>query len=275
MKKNRLRKILVRLFLVIFSIYFVTCACLYFFQEGLLFHPKQLKQDYTFNFEDDFSGEFEEMKFKTKDNISLSGILFKAQESKGLVFYLHGNAGTIQGVGKLAESFTSSGYDMFAMDYRGFGKSTGDIQSEKQLISDVQLTYDQLNKRYDEKNIIVVGYSMGTGFATQLTVNNDPKQLILIAPYFSIVDMMTTNYPIVPSFLLKYKLETNLHIQDCNVPVTLFHGTADEVIPFNSSTRLQKLIKRKGKLIRLKGMSHGDVISKPRVLKKMNRILSQ
>ena len=95
------------------------------------------------------------------------------------------------------------------IDYRGYGKSQGHINSEQQFLEDVQLAYDFVKKRYPENKIIVLGYSIGTGAAANVTANNHPCLLILQAPYYSLTDMMRHKYSIIPTFILKYKFETD------------------------------------------------------------------
>ena len=161
------------------------------------------------------------------------------------------------------------------MDYRGFGKSGGSIRSQKQLITDVQIAYDSLKARYEESRIIVLGYSIGTGFATILASANNPKMLILQAPYFSLKDLMKHNYPMVPTFFLKYKIETNKFISKCKMPVVIFHGDMDEVIYYNSSLKLKKLMKPTDILITLKGQSHNGMTDNPEYLMHLKRILKE
>ncbi len=90
-------------------VYFFLCILLYFIQERLIFFPDKIAADYTFQ----FSQNFEELYFKTTDNKKLSGVLFKAGNSKGLIFYLHGNAGSLQSWGQIAKAYTDLHYDLF------------------------------------------------------------------------------------------------------------------------------------------------------------------
>ena len=76
----------------------------------------------------------------------LSGVLFKAVKPKGLVFYLHGNGGAITTCVNAAQTYTNINYDCFVLDYRGFGKSEGEIISQNQFYSDVEIAYDSLCK---------------------------------------------------------------------------------------------------------------------------------
>lgn len=208
------------------------------------------------NYKFDFKENFEEINIKTDDNKKLHGVLFKADTSKGLIFYLHGNGGSIASWGQVAKTYTSLKYDVFLLDYRGFGKSDGVINGQSQLFKDVQIAYNEMLKRYAEDKIIVLGYSIGTGLATKLSSTNSPKFLILQAPYFSLIDMMKHTYPFIPTFILKYKFETNEYIKNCKMPVIIFHGNADEVIYYKSSLKLKELFKINDTLITLNEQGH-------------------
>jgi alpha-beta hydrolase superfamily lysophospholipase len=145
------------------------------------------------------------------------------------------------------------------LDYPGYGKSEGSINSQQQLFDDIQVVYNEIKKIYFEQNIIVLGYSIGTGLASKLASTNHPKLLILQAPYYSLTDMMRKTYPIIPTFLLKYKFQTNEYIRNCHMPIVIFHGDQDEVIYYNSSLKLKKEFKVSDTLITLNGQTHNGM----------------
>ncbi len=242
-------------YILVLIVYVLPCTLLYLNQEAIIFFPQKLAPNHLFSFEQ----PFEEIVISTQDHTKLHGILFKAKKSKGLIFFLHGNAGSLATWGELASIYTQLNYDIFMLDYRGFGKSEGNISNEEELLSDVQASYNQLKEPYPEPSIIVLGYSIGTGPAAWLAAHNHPQKLILQAPYFSMVDMMQKRFSIVPTFLLKYKLETNRYLANCSMPIVLFHGDKDEVIPYESSLRLQQFLKKGDTLILLKGQKHNKI----------------
>ena len=69
-----------------------------------------------------------------RDGLILSAILFHADSSKGVIFYLHGNTGNLEKWGKLAAVYTRLHYDILMFDYRGYGKSEGIIKNEKTIL---------------------------------------------------------------------------------------------------------------------------------------------
>ena len=58
---------------------------------------------------------------------------------------------------------------------------------------------------------------------------------------------------------IKYKLRNDVHIQQVTCPVTLFHGTSDEVIYYGSSLKLEKHLGHRGQLVTIPGGHHNDL----------------
>lgn len=268
---KRLSKILVWFIITILSIYVIVCVVFYFFQEKFIFYPDKLDKDYTFHFDQNF----EEMQIQMEDGLRLNGLLFKAKSSKGLIFYLHGNAGALNSWGSIAPFYTEMGYDVFFLDYRGFGKSEGHISSQEQLFTDIQTVYNKMEELYDQHKIIVLGYSIGTCPATWLASNNNPGMLILQAPYYSLTDVIINIFPLMPRFLIEYKLETYTYITDCRMPVIIFHGDNDRVINYSNSLRLKELLKPSDILITLNGEGHNNITENAQYQSKLTELLSQ
>ncbi len=289
---QKLKKILFRFIGILFVLYILLCGLLYFFQERLIFFPSKLEKSYVFNFDI----PFQEITIPTNDSINLHGVLFHAKKSdksvsaeKKLIFYLHGNKGAVNSWSSVADVYTNLNYDLFILDYRGYGKSEGKIYSQEQFFDDVQTAYDfvRTNKKYKEENIIIVGYSVGTASAAMLASKNNPKTLVLQAPYFSLTDMTKRRFPFVPTFLLKYEFNTAHFLSQNKVPTYIFHGTDDRVIPYESSLLIKEYIENKennlkGKVnnnfkniefITLPNQGHGGIHNNPIFLRKLREIL--
>jgi hypothetical protein len=228
-----------------------------------------LSKEYLFQFDQ----TFEEKDIKTNDGAILSGLLFKADSSQGVILYLHGNGGSLSSWGDVGKTYTDLNYDVFIIDYRGYGKSEGVINGEEQIYDDIQTAYDELKKEYSEDKIIVLGYSIGSGPASKIACNNKPKLLILQAPYYSLIDLMRRTYSIIPTFILKYKFETNKHLKGCKMPVVIFHGELDEVIYYGSSLKLKEEFKSTDKLIKLSGQGHNGMTDSEEYRKELKQIL--
>lgn len=233
-------------------IYLLVVSYIYFNQVGMVFQSARLPKDYQFEYQQ----KFEELNIRSFDGVHLNGLLFKAENSKGLVFYLHGNAGTLETWGKIAKIYTNLGYDIFILDYRSFGKSEGEIENEEQLNKDVSVAYKTLTKRYPENKIVITGYSIGSGLATILASKNNPKALILQAPYYSFTELSRSKVPFFPDFMKKFSLETYDYLPKINAPIYIFHGMQDQLIPYENSVRLSKLLKENSHYYPLKNQDH-------------------
>lgn len=266
-----MKKGLLKLLKIIAGLYIALCGFLYFFQEKIIFYPLYLDKDYKFN----FAQKFKEQNIKTTDGKLLNGLLFEADNAKGLIFYLHGNAGNLSSWGEVAKTYTDLNYDVFIIDYRGYGKSEGKISGQDQLFEDNQTAYDELKKRYNEGSIIILGYSIGTGLASQLASTNHPKLLILQAPYYNLTDLMKQQFPFIPTFILKYKFATNEYLKNCGMPVVIFHGNADEVIYYDSSLKLKEAFKKQDTLITLKGQGHNGMTDNEEYKVALTKILTK
>lgn len=265
-------KTLLTLLSVLLGIYLVICILLYFFQEKMIFFPQTLAEDFAFQYENS-----EERNVEMEDGKRLHSLLFKSENSKGVVFYLHGNAGSLEGWGSVAETFTDFDHDVFIPDYRGYGKSQGTIKSEGQLHRDMQTLYDHLKQEYPEERIIILGHSIGSGMAAKLASENEPELLILQAPYYSIPDLIKNTPPlnIFPSFLIRYKFRTGKFLEKTKAPVVILHGNEDEIIYYGSSLKLQEEFKHGDALIPLEGFGHNDFLTSQRYRREIEEILKR
>jgi len=241
-------------------------------QEQMVFNPTQLPQ----NFKYQFPINFEEKNINVGNNVTINGLLFPSIQKKGLVFYLHGNAGMLDSWGQIADLYVKNGYDFFIMDYRQFGKSTGIIDKEKEMYQDIQVVYDSIKVNYKESNIIIIGYSIGTAFATKLAADNYPKMLVLKAPYYSIPNLVNQYYfGIVPHFLIKFKLPTYKYLKQVKVPIIIFHGNNDKIIPIKSSYKLKKIFNKNDTLIVMDKQGHQGISNNPVYRNEIEKILKQ
>lgn len=222
----------------VFALWLGILGAVYYFQESMIFHPEVLPFQHEFQFD----RPFEERNFVLDKGIVINAIHFKEPQPKGLIFYLHGNAGSLQNWGEKAADFMDNGYDVLMWDYRSYGKSTGKIKRERMLHKDARRLYELMLKEYHEEQVIIYGASLGTGIATRLASENAPKKLLLETPYFNFYNVAKFHYPYLPnSVLLKYHLNTQKFIQKVKCPIYLFHGTSDQTVPYENSEKLEAL----------------------------------
>lgn len=224
--------------LAVIAVYLIISIILYYVQDYFLFKPEKLPKEFQFYYENQ---KAEEYNIETRDGAIINGLHFITEKPRGVVLYLKGNSKSIKGWGKFAVDFTRHGYDVIMVDYRGFGKSTGK-RSQKAIKHDIQYIYNKIRERVSEKYIILYGRSLGSGFATKLASMNNPKMLILDAPYYSLAKVAGRYMPFMPlSVILRYPMPTYKWLKYVNCPVHIIHGTQDKLIPFKSSVKLSQI----------------------------------
>jgi len=230
---------LARIVATLFILYALSLVFVYFKQERFFFNPKLLAKDYQFEFQEDF----EEINIPVAENINLNALLFKAENPKGVILYLHGNAGAIHDWGKRAPLYLDNNYDILFVDYRGYGKSDGVYNNTEELFSDMQKVYDFTKTRYNENEIVVLGFSLGSGLASYLAAKNHPKMLILNAPYYSWKTLITEEIaPPIPGFVIKYNIPTYQFVKQVTCPIKIFYGTRDFLIHPESNAKKLKVL---------------------------------
>ena len=164
--KKLVNKLIIKILIALLATYVFICLMAYVGQRKLLLYPEKLPQNYPFRFDT----PFEELFLKVDEEVTLNALYFehKSHDKQGVVLYLHGNAGSLAGWGDVASDFVGLGYDVLLVDYRGFGKSTGQLYSEKDLFADAQFCYNYLTSKYTADEIVIYGRSLGSGPASYL-----------------------------------------------------------------------------------------------------------
>ena len=232
---RRLGRIIIAL--VIF--YLLSLIFFYFKQERFFFNPKHLDKDYAY----EFTEPFEELNIEVDDAVFLNAVLFKADSTKGVILYFHGNAGAIHDWGKRAHLFLENNYDVLFVDYRNYGKSDGQYCNSDELLNDALKVYDYTKTRYKEDKITVLGFSLGSGMASYVASKNNPKMLILNAPYYSWQTLIAEEIaPPVPKFIMKYDIPSYQFVKDVKCPIHICYGTRDFLIhPDTNAKKLKAL----------------------------------
>ncbi len=246
---------MLKIILLLLTLYLIICLLLYLLQERLLFYPDTLDEDYSFR---EFSN-FEERFVDTAEHTKIHALHFKTPNPKGIVLYFHGNARALNDWGHRAKIFVDNGFEVFMQDYRGYGKSKGAI-SEEGFHHDARILFDEVAKMYDPKDIILYGCSLGSGVATALATKVNAKKLILETPYMSMDAVAGATAPFLPvSQLLKYHFRNDLNIKNVHFPVEIFHGTKDELIPYRQAQQLAALSNTNDALVTIPGGTHNNI----------------
>lgn len=239
------------------ALFGVVLAGLWWGQEKLLFVPTVLPPDRVLARADDIH----ETRIAVP-GAQLSALHLRLPDPKGVVFFLHGNAGNLESWFVSPDYYRQANYDLFMIDYRGYGKSSGSIDSEAQLHADVRAAWDSIAARYVGRKRVLYGRSLGSGLAARLAVElpggEAPDLTVLVSPYSSVLALTAQHYPWVPQQLLRYPLRTDALVDRIPNRLLLIHGERDALIGASHSRALQALAPH-AQLLLVPGAGHNDL----------------
>lgn len=180
-----------------------------------------------------------EIVIPTPDGEKLIAWYGKGRPGQPTLLYLHGNGGSLAFRSGTMRKYLDDGRGMLMLAYRGYSGSTGS-PSEAANVADAKLAYETLiHDGVKPDDIILYGESLGSGVAIQVAKEKKVEGLILDAPYTSILELASAQFPWLPvSLLLEDRYESIKYIHDVHVPIFIMHGDADEVVPVEMGRRL-------------------------------------
>lgn len=227
------------IYLIVACLNISGCSGLFFYPDKAhYFTPKQANI------------EFNDIFLTTVDGETLHGWHLKPnQQSKGIVYFLHGNAENISTHTGSVVWLIEEGYEIFALDYRGFGKSTGtpDIAG---ALTDINTGYEWVISQTSDKqkDVFILGQSLGAALTLSFTSHNSGLEkhvngIIIDAGFPSfrgianekLSDVWLTwplQYPL--SWLIPSTYDSDNHLSNiAPIPLLVIHSTNDVVIPFH------------------------------------------
>jgi len=256
---SRARRLAWQIAALAVAAYLALLTMVYFRQESLIFHPVPLAADFHFS----LPGVREET--VAVAGAEMSALHLRLPHPDGVVFFLHGNSGNLQSWFTSVDFYRRTNFDLFILDYRGYGKSTGTIESEAQLHADVRAAWDRIAPQYAGGKRVIYGRSLGTGLAARLAAEVQPDLTVLVSPYASLAEMGKLRFPWLPQFINRYSMRTDLWLPLIKRPVLIMHGDRDDLIPLQQGERL-KQIRGASDLLVVKGAGHNDIHQFPAYL---------
>lgn len=223
---------------------------------SVFFYP----DDITYVTPDRLNLDYEDVYLDTADGERLHGWWLPAQtdddEPLGTVYFLHGNAQNISSHILNVAWLPEQGYNVFTIDYRGFGRSTGDADIEGAL-HDVETGFRWLVSRNDvaDKPIFMLGQSLGgalgIALASEWVQRGERPALdgVVLDGTFSgfrriareKLDAFWLTWPFQAplSWTIPSEYEGVERIDDiAPVPVMVIHSARDGIIPFHHGVAL-------------------------------------
>ena len=186
----------------------------------------------------------------------LDAVWIRAENPRATVLFSHGNAEHLAMIRPWLDGFVRRGYNILAYDYAGYGGSTGKAGA-KQACRDIEAAYRYLTQteKIPPERIIALGFSVGGGPSVHLA-SKYPVGLVLAAPFASAAQV------VLPFSLPGDRLCNADTLARSEVPVLIFHGTADRVIPFRNGQKIFDRAAGRKKLIPVPGTDHNDLFDR-------------
>ncbi|HMI87166.1 MAG TPA: alpha/beta hydrolase [Polyangiaceae bacterium] len=173
-----------------------------------------------------------------------------------LVVFAHGNGELIENWPEMLDPYRRMGMHVLLPEYRGYGRSAG-VPSEKAIVDDFIRFYDLACARsdVDPRRVVLHGRSLGGGVVCALARQRCPAALVLESTFTSIPDV--ARRWLVPAALIQDRFDSASVVRSLDVPILIFHGTRDRVVPFAHGVGLSQCARR-ARLVRYE-CDHNDL----------------
>lgn len=172
------------------------------------------------------------------------------------LLFSHGNAEDLGHIQPLIERLHAVGFGVLAYDYRGYGRSTGSLPTEKRAIEDAEAVYRHATETLGitPDRLIVHGRSLGGGPSLEVATRHPVAGVILESTFVSTYRVVTR----IP--LLPFDRFPNLaRVRALDVPVLVIHGQRDRVIGISHGRALFRAAPEPKRALWLEGAGHNDV----------------
>jgi uncharacterized protein len=203
----------------------------------------------------------EETVLTTADGEKLIAWVVPPREGKPVLLFFHGNAGNFGRPVRQTRfrGLTQDGTGLFAVNYRGYGGSTG-APTEDGLAQDARAAHAAAAALFGAERVVGYGESLGTGVVLKLAAEAPLKAVILEAPYLSTAAVAQQLYPYVPVGLLMHdQFRSDQTIGKVRAPLLVLHGERDGVIPFSQGEALFALANPPKRFIRFPEGNHENL----------------
>lgn len=194
----------------------------------------------------------QEVSVQTADGLTIRGYWWPPETpDREVVVFFHGNAGQRAGWAKAAEPFAADGRGVLVADYRGYSDNPGE-PTEEGLFADGDAWMAKARALAPQAKLYLLGYSLGGAVALEMANRHKVDGVVTVSTFTSLADMA----PAVARPFLPDRYDNRAAIARVTVPIVMFHGTADQTVPFAHRDELAKLAKVRVRVVDMTGAGH-------------------
>ena len=178
----------------------------------------------------DYDYQAQAITIPAPDGTRLRGWFFNRGANTPLVVMFGGNSMNIGAFTYIAAADTERSY--LLMNYRGYGGSEGQ-PSEQALVADARhcIAHARTQLAGSATPLYLVGFSLGSGVASQVAAAEQPDALVLICPFDSITAVACGMVPGLPHLLPIDSWDSASYAPRITCPVTIFRAQHDSIVP--------------------------------------------
>jgi uncharacterized protein len=209
---------------------------------------------------DDFGIPFERVSLSADGGVTLRAWSMPHASPRARILYFHGNGGNLSVWAPILAGIHRRGYAVHALDYRGYGASTG-RPSEQGLYKDVEAAVEwPWGSEAAAVPLIYWGRSLGTTMAAYAAGRHAPDAVILESGFADARSLLRDSPPMaLLSVFSSYRFPTAAWLEHVRSPVLVLHGDRDGVIPFAAGRTLFDRISGPKQFVTIRGGDHNDV----------------
>ncbi len=184
--------------------------------------------------------------------------------AKPMLLYLHGARWNVVGSAWRIERMRELGFNVVALDYRGFGKSDADAPSEDKAYEDAQAAWAWMAQKYPNQPRLIFGHSLGGAIAIDLAAKvNDERGTMVEGTFTSIPDVFSTlKWGWLPvGWMISQRFDASSKVAKIGSPLLVVHGTEDSVISPELGKRLYEAALEPKRFELVQGGSHHNTNS--------------
>ncbi|MFW6193297.1 MAG: alpha/beta hydrolase [Gemmatimonadota bacterium] len=208
----------------------------------------------------------EDVVLTTSDGVRIRAwwVPASADASCGAAVYFHGNAGSLAGRAFIARRLAASGFDVFLVEYRGYGRSEG-RPHEKGLYRDASAALRHVleERGTPPARVVVAGHSLGSAVAAHLASRERVGAAVLTRAFPSVPKLAARIYGWLPDALFRgwptQRFETERWAREIAAPVLVARGEADRLVPRDQSRRVHQAAGPGAAWLEVPGAGHDDL----------------